>query len=90
MGKKQASVALLSPAGSVEQKQGESGGLIVHDHVSISRSDWTLGAGGKSLSLQKIKVLFFTQKHKSRFHLITSASQDDETDPVRSAFPRML
>ena len=73
----------------MEEKQGESG-LIVRDHVSISRSDWTLGAVGKSLSLQIIKVLFFfTQKHKLRIHLITSASQDEETDPVRSAFPRM-
>ena len=73
----------------MEEKQGESG-LIVRDHVSISRSDWTLGAVGKSLSLQIIKVLRFTpKKHKIRIHLITSASQDEETDPARSAFPQM-
>ena len=70
MGKKQASVALLSPAGSVEQKQGESG-LIVRDHVSISRSDWTLGAVGKSLSLQIIKVVWFLHKYTNE-ELISS------------------
>ena len=64
----------LSPAGSVEQRQGESG-LIVRDHVSISRSDWTLGAGGKSLSLQIIKVLLFytkTQIKNSSHHISLS------------------
>ena len=76
----------------MEEKQGESG-LIVRDHVSISRSDWTLGAVGTgevTFIANNISAVVFTQRHKIGIDLITSASQDEETDPVRSAFPRML
>ena len=47
------------------------------------------GSGEVTFIANNKSAVVFTQKRKLRIHLITSASQDEETDPVRSAFPRM-
>ena len=66
----------------------------VRSHCSWPRlyiSLWLdLGGSGEVTFIANNKsAVVFTQKHKLRIHLITSGSQDEETDPVRSAFPRM-